>query len=59
MFEDNLGFKNQTLYFEKNDGTQIEGKILGVNAQGELQLEVNGVVQSFANQEIRFLLPLT
>lgn len=59
MFEDNLSFKNQTLYFEKNDGAQIEGKILGVNAQGELQLEVNGVVQSFANQEIRFLLPLT
>ncbi len=59
MFELSLGFKNQSLYFEKNDHTQIEGKILGVNTQGELQVEVSGAVQSFANQEIRYLLPST
>lgn len=59
MFEDCLAFKNQLLQFVKSDAVPIEGKILGVNTQGELQLEVNGAVQSFANQEIRFLLPRT
>jgi biotin-(acetyl-CoA carboxylase) ligase len=54
-----MGFRNQPLQFEKNDSQPFEGIILGVNDQGQLQMIVNGTLQSFANQEIRFLLPFT
>ncbi|MEN9968882.1 MAG: hypothetical protein RIR94_1066 [Bacteroidota bacterium] len=59
LFEESMGFRNQPLQFEKKDGTSFEGTIIGVNKQGQLQIAVAGVLQSFANQEIRFLLPLT
>jgi BirA family biotin operon repressor/biotin-[acetyl-CoA-carboxylase] ligase len=59
LFEDCMGFRNQQLQFEKKDSLPFEGVILGVNEQGQLQLEVNGLVQNYSNQEIRFLLPST
>lgn len=59
LFEEGMGFRNQPLQFEKNDSQPFEGIILGVNDQGQLQMNVNGTLQSFANQEIRFLLPFT
>jgi hypothetical protein len=59
LFEEGLGFRNQPLQFEKKDGLPFEGSILGVNEQGQLQLDVKGMVLSYDNQEIRFLLPST
>ena len=57
LFEECMGFRNQLLRFEKKDGVIFEGKILGVNVQGELQVEVDGKPVSFSNQEIKFLFP--
>jgi BirA family biotin operon repressor/biotin-[acetyl-CoA-carboxylase] ligase len=59
LFEEGLGFRNQPLQFERKDGSPFEGSILGVNEQGQLQLDVKGTVLSYDNQEIRFLLPST
>lgn len=59
LFEASLGFQNELLLFEKKDGQPFEGSICGVNEQGLLQIEVDGTLQSFANQDIRFLLPST
>jgi BirA family biotin operon repressor/biotin-[acetyl-CoA-carboxylase] ligase len=59
LFEEGMGFRNQLLQFEKNKNELFEGIILGVNDQGQLQMKVNGTLQSYNNQEIRFLLPQT
>jgi BirA family biotin operon repressor/biotin-[acetyl-CoA-carboxylase] ligase len=58
-FEEGMEWRNQLLQFEKKDGPSFEGIIRGVNEQGQLQVEVNGTMQSYGNQEIRFLLPRT
>jgi BirA family biotin operon repressor/biotin-[acetyl-CoA-carboxylase] ligase len=55
LFEEGLFLKDQIQPFEKMDESQFEGRILGVNERGELLLETENSVQTFANQELRFL----
>jgi BirA family biotin operon repressor/biotin-[acetyl-CoA-carboxylase] ligase len=56
LFEEGLWLKNQIQHFEKKDGSQLEGQILGVNNRGELLVETKDSIETFANQELRFLL---
>ncbi|MEY5000192.1 MAG: hypothetical protein RLZZ211_228 [Bacteroidota bacterium] len=55
LFEEGLFLKDQIQHFQKMDESQFEGRILGVNERGELLLETDNCVQTFANQELRFL----
>jgi BirA family biotin operon repressor/biotin-[acetyl-CoA-carboxylase] ligase len=55
LFEEGLFLKDHIQHFQKMDGSQFEGRILGVNERGELLLETDNSVQTFANQELRFL----
>jgi hypothetical protein len=53
-FEAELWLKDTMQEFEKMDGSLFEGRIIGVNDSGEIQIETNGELLNFANQELRY-----
>jgi len=46
---------NELAEYERKDGSSFLGKIIGVNENGKLLIEQNGIIENFDIKEVRFL----